>query len=326
MAGRAVQRAAAAAQQHVSRFARVGGTAARRAAMAKAALPGEGIAREQNLVAARAGPVDRLSTGDRAAVRRRLHAQKRAAQLIGCRNPRLLDVFKTPAVAGLATDADLQQMIGSEAPAHLHDPLAQRRGDVGHCIGCPAQVTDLIRYGCAHGIRVGHLQSPTPAFGYKRIHQLALVGGRALAQQRAPQREECRRGVVAQDAGLVPHGAGFQPRTLAHHHRIALQPERGCLEEVAGRQDDLVVRVADDGGAGLRACDLDARKVLAGAPTDHAGNPIQVIAEAPRVNPHESCSGLQLETRLIVLELPGPPVEGRPNPCGRGHAGHLPHG
>ena len=76
------QGAAAPAQQHIACLARVGGTAARRATVAKAALPGEGIAREQNLMAARAGPVDRFGAGDGAAARRRQRAQKRAARLV----------------------------------------------------------------------------------------------------------------------------------------------------------------------------------------------------------------------------------------------------
>ena len=86
------------------------------------------------------------------------------------------------------------------------------------------------------------------------------------------------------------------------------------------------MRIADDAGVGLRAGHLDAGKILASAPTDHARDPEQVLSEAPRANPHEADSRLLLETRLIVLEPPDASVERRPDFRGCGHAGHLPHG
>ena len=124
------QGTAAPAQQHVPCLARIGGTAAGRATVTKTAFPGEGIAREQDLVAARAGPVDRLGASDGAAAWRRLHAQKWTARLVdvetrGCRH-----VFAAPPMTGLAPDANFQKLLGPEALAHGRDPLAQRRGQV----------------------------------------------------------------------------------------------------------------------------------------------------------------------------------------------------
>jgi len=53
--------------------------------------------------------------------------------------------------------------------------------------------------------------------------------------------------------------------------------------------------------SGLRACHFNAREVLAGAPADHARDPVQMISEASRLNSDEARAGVLFEARFIVF-------------------------
>ena len=102
----------AAAQQQVAPFAG-GDRAAPRAVPAPLpSFPGERVAREQHLVATGAHPVDplgarRLSVAPR---RRRARLQERAPGREVRQHARIVDVFPAAAVAGLAADADLDEV------------------------------------------------------------------------------------------------------------------------------------------------------------------------------------------------------------------------
>ena len=78
-------------------------------------------------MAARAGPVDPFGARHLASVRARgARPQERAARGEVGQHARIVDVLAAAAVAGLAADADLDEVAGREARAQRVDPLLER--------------------------------------------------------------------------------------------------------------------------------------------------------------------------------------------------------
>jgi hypothetical protein len=111
--GRAGEFRSAAPQEEISGLPRVD-VAAARLRSACSSLPGVGVAAEQHRVTAQAGAVHLFRKGGPAAPRRAL-VQKRAAEQEGGLHLGVGDVFPSAVVAGLAADAEVHQVILTEA-------------------------------------------------------------------------------------------------------------------------------------------------------------------------------------------------------------------
>src|SRR5262249_35776081 len=102
----AAHRRGAAAEEEVARLAAVDVGAAG-VAVARAALPGPGVAREEHLVAARAGAIDALRVKRIVAHRGMIDLQERRSGLERREHTGIGHVLATAPVARLATDAQL---------------------------------------------------------------------------------------------------------------------------------------------------------------------------------------------------------------------------
>ena len=210
----------------------------------RAALPCPRVAREEHLVAARAGAVDRLGARRLARARRwaRRAGTRYAARSRAARGRS--DVLAAAAVARLAADADLDEVRRRRiAPHGMHARAQQcaprlepRRGAARWLV---TQHGELARERARQRLLVGDLERAAPRRRQQAIHDLALVAGRARAVELAPGAVEVGVGVVAEDAGLIPDAARAQAGALAHHHRITFETKRRRLEHERDGQDEL---------------------------------------------------------------------------------------
>ena len=294
-------------------------------------LPGERVAREQHLVAARARPVDEQRPRHLPRLLRPRLEERRARREVGP-NPWVLDVLPAPAVAGLAADPDFDEVAGREVPAHLADAVRQRPAQIaGPPLWAPPDSRDLRVDGRAQGRlapRRGLDVPPAPA-REQPVDDLSLVRGRAGPVERPPQAVEVGGGVVAEDAGLVPDPARAQAGPLADEHRVPFEAKARSLEHVGDRQQELGVRVVSRRGqrrrVGLRGRHLHAREVLAHAPADDARDPKQPVGGARRRQAHEPRAAALREDGCVFLEVERPAVERRPHARAVGQPGHEPH-
>ena len=209
VAGRTRHLAPALAEQEIARLARGDAAAAgARQVTTLAALPRPRVAREQHLVTARARAVLPLGGRQRRVRRRRrLQPQQRAARLERRQAVRIVGVLARATMAGLAADADLDEVRGHEAVARFQDGPPQRRAR-------PVAVAAARRPRRARGgarprpqhrqlvieraqqrVLVGDAIAEPPAGGQRAIDDLALIGRVVPVGQRPPQvievRESC---------------------------------------------------------------------------------------------------------------------------------------
>jgi hypothetical protein len=192
-------------------------------------------------MAARAGAVLPLGLRrGRASRRSGADAQERSARRERGHAARIVDVLAPAPVAGLATDPHLDEVLGLEPGARLqHGPAQGRarrfggplRGTRGGIVPRPQRPELPIQRRGEHAC-VADAVVEARAHGQQLVDDLALIRGRCRTVQRAPQIVEVRNGVVAEDTGLVPDPTRPHSRPLAHHHRVAFQPERSRLKDV----------------------------------------------------------------------------------------------
>src|SRR5262249_7868355 len=142
--------------------------------------------------------------------------QKWALGLVAGSEPEVVGMGAAAAVAGLAADADLDEVAAAEARARGVDQAA------GRGVAAGAQAMKLVGERSAQGLLVADLHGPAAPCGEQAIHDLALVGRRAGTGDLAEERGEERHGVVTENAGLLPGAAGLERGALGRHHRVAL--------------------------------------------------------------------------------------------------------
>ena len=333
VAGRARERAGAAAEEEVARLARVDRASAAVGALAAPPFPRPRVAREEHLVASRADAIDRLGVPVGVALRfGPSHLQKGRVRDEARHDRRVREVSRGAPVARLAADADLDEIARPEALPRRRDRARHER------FGClpvvrtlSTEVLDFLRSRLRKALRIAHAPGPAPLGREKRVDVLPLVTGLRSAAQRAEDGREERLGVVAEDARLAPHRARARRRALVDEDRVALVAKRagrvggtgpGGEEELRDRQHQLVahpLRVV------VRARHLHPREVFTRPAADDARDAIELRGPRPVRDPHEPLPPLRLERDRVPFEMHRPPVERRADVGRVGVAGHAVH-
>ncbi len=157
-------------------------------------------------MAAGADPVDLL----RVPLRLRADGDEAAARDQAGPGPGVQHMLAAAAVAGLAADADLDEVaLLKQAPRAAYRPLQHGAERLLFQLGGGVllQEGELLHHRAAQPGLVGHGEAEPALCGQQGIDHLALIGRRPGPGQRPEDGRQIGDGVVAEDAGPVPHRA-----------------------------------------------------------------------------------------------------------------------